>query len=236
MSTSATKNFWASQIFISVLAAISAVGVTVFSILYPSLGIDLKIKGAIISVALIVLAYMRWSIESDIQLINKYTSLMNLLGKLSCIESISNKKISDVINHNYPLQEPNSLFWWKEFIGQKQRDVNRKFDELNNILNKLFLIPYRLFWWENIIPLIKKDFVVLLGDTRILYNALNEMANCKNISPYDFKVDFSVIMTEYNDFILALNESQNKEIKDTIPKRMLLPFELPIPRNLNNPY
>jgi len=125
-----------------------------------------------------------------------------------------------------PRIEISLSFWWKKYFKLMQRDVNTRFNELNNKLDKKINIPYYIKGTDT--TLIENEFIELLNYTRTLYEASNEIVNCKDINTLDLKANFSEINVVYFTFIKVLNESQNKEIKDAIPKDLLAPLSLPI--------
>ncbi|MFZ3059881.1 MAG: hypothetical protein WA102_09115 [Candidatus Methanoperedens sp.] len=223
MKRQTAKDFLISTIFPTVLIPIFTVVVIVVNLINPQNPIP-PIVVAIILVVLIVWAIIRWSLERNLSLIKRYDLLMKPLGELSRMNSNGNRiflEVKEVIKD--PPKNVNLSLCCEKYseLKLKQRDVNRKFNELNEKLDKLISIPYRLYWTDTV--LIEKEFAELFSDTKTLHEDFIATMNCGNISEYLFDCD--VLIAAYKDFFSALNAFI--EIKNKIPKDILSPPPLP---------
>lgn len=213
--------FLKSLIFISLLM----VGVNV---LYAFLSGTLNKLMLIASVFLMILTYRRWLIDYDINLIKEYTLLMEPLGKLSSVNSDTNKIILKVITDP---KNVSNFHCWQRYYELKSENVDRTFNKFNTELSKVLSIRYYLFWllFYDPVPLIRDKFFEVVFDTEILYIDFIEMLIREKIPTNEF--DYDLINDTYKQFITALEKSRDNfiEIKKDIPDKFLspLPFNLP---------
>jgi hypothetical protein len=170
----------------------------------------------IITFILVIIWFIYILLESRLTLIERIKPVIELLGKLSLIDSDSNRFISDVVQH-----PPKHLFpspCWKKYFELKQRDVNKKFNEFNNKIN-----TYRLLCISSFS--IGKEFAELVGDTKILYEIFSDMQKCEGFNAPDCEI----VRESYGTFIYALNDVWIKcpDIKNAVSKELLSPPLLP---------
>ncbi len=129
-------DFIMSQTFISVLA----LGVGMFNILFAFLSRNPNIAGLIALIVLMFLAFERWSLEQNLNLIKEYKSLMtSLKGLVNPTDDIC---IWEVVS--YSKNKEGLPHCWQYYFNEKGIDLNNKFNELNFELDKLISTPYLL--------------------------------------------------------------------------------------------
>jgi hypothetical protein len=160
---------------------------------------------AILLVIVLILVFLSWWVEQISILIKQYGLLMNILEKLK------GTLILELLER--PPKHLEYSSYWKDYFELKQREVDRKFNELNSKLyewkgEKLCRLLFVDIDW------IEREFIKVLRDINTLNEDFKEQILYENIPEY--KLGWIDIEKIYKNLCTILNRSEFIEINNTV--------------------
>lgn len=156
-------------------------------------------------------------LEEKYNLIKKYHLLMKHLERLSCENDFCNQKIKESIQKTMTNPQHLTLYLhWKNYFELNEKRLNRNFNILNNKINKIVGIRYRLLWWTNVNS-IEDNFIWFLNDVKSLCELVLFKQGYENV----MNTDVYDVQNEYVNFLRELEKPEYYEIRKKIPKELM---------------
>src|SRR5659263_54492 len=176
--------------------------------------IPLKFQGIGILLLIFWLILRGW-VEQKFIFINNYYLLMKR------IEEHTGTLVLKLLEH--PPKHLEYFLYWKQYFEIKQREVTRKFNQLNE---KLFTgINNSRYCLINVnLTLIETEFIEIFRNIDILNKDFKDMILCENIPEY--KYSWIDIENKYKKAIVSLDKSEFSEIMDTVKDFLVFPHIL----------